>query len=148
MVGDGVGGFFDMLYNIFPDKYALVITLVFFTAVIALYAIFVYYFYRFLGKKNIIELNLNKYNQSENSFFIKFFAFLFYVLEYLIILPVLTLIWFAVFSSFLLLLSKSFDIATVLTISAALIASVRVTSYISQNLSRDLAKMLPFTLLA
>ncbi len=33
-------------------------------------------------------------------------------------------------------------------ISAALVASVRVTAYISENLSKDLAKMLPFTLLA
>ena len=35
----------------------------------------------------------------------------------------------------------------VLLISAALVASVRVTSFISESLSQDLAKMLPLTLL-
>ena len=33
-------------------------------------------------------------------------------------------------------------------ITAALIAGVRITAYISEKLSQDLAKMLPFTLLA
>ena len=37
---------------------------------------------------------------------------------------------------------------SVLLIAAALVASVRVTSYLSEDLSKDLAKMLPFTLLA
>ncbi|MCH8329195.1 MAG: hypothetical protein IIB81_02255 [Nanoarchaeota archaeon] len=40
------------------------------------------------------------------------------------------------------------EIETILLISAALVASVRITAYLSENLSKDLAKMLPFTLLA
>ena len=126
----------------------LLLTLTLFTAVIVIYLIFVFYFYRFLAKKNIIELNLNQYNQYSNPALIKFFAAIFYIIEYVIILPVLTFFWFAVLSILILLLSKGIEIGTILLISAALVTSVRITAHISEDLSRDLAKMLPFTLIA
>ena len=126
----------------------LLLTLTLFTAVIVIYLIFVFYFYRFLAKKNIIELNLNQYNQYSNPALIKFFAAIFYIIEYIIILPVLTFFWFAILSILILLLSKGIEVRTILLISSALVAAVRITSYLSEDLSRDLAKMLPFTLLA
>ena len=125
----------------------LVFTLLLLTAVIVIYAIFVFYFYRFLAKKNIIELNLGKYNKYESSGLFKFIAVMFYILEYLILLPLLTFFWFAVLSILIMVLADKLSVSTVLIIAASLVAAVRTTSYVSQNLSQDLAKMLPFTLL-
>jgi len=127
---------------------SLIFTLLFFTFVITIYGIFVYYFYKNLAKKNIVDLNLGQYNTSEHPVFGKFLASIFYIIEYLIILPILTFVWFGVLAIFLLMLSKVENVATILLISAALISAVRVTAHVSENLSRDLAKMLPFTLLA
>ena len=138
----------EQLTNLFTGQSSLTITLLFFTAVIVIYAVFVFYFYRFLAKKNLIELNLNKYNQYQNPAAIKFFAAIFYIIEYIILLPILTFFWFAILSVLVLVLAKGLDAATILLISAALVAAVRITSYISEDLSKDLAKMLPFTLLA
>ena len=45
-------------------------------------------------------------------------------------------------------MSESQNTLQILLISAAIIASTRVTSYISEDLSKDLAKILPFTILA
>ncbi|MBT6955923.1 hypothetical protein HN997_01370, partial [archaeon] len=126
----------------------LLFTLLFFTAVIVIYSVFVYYFYKFLAKKNIIELNLSKYGEGISAGISKAFATLFYIAEYLIILPVVTFFWFAVLAILILVLAEGMDASTILLISAALVASVRVTAYVSENLSRDLAKMLPFTLIA
>jgi len=131
-----------------PDQYQLILTLLFFTIVIVLYSVFVYYFYKFLAKKNLVELNLSQYNRTEHPTATKLLAVFFYIIEYIILLPILTLIWFSVFSILLLLLSETSQAATILTLAAALIASIRVASYISQSLSRDLAKVVPFTLLA
>ncbi len=117
------------------------------TILIAIYAIFIFYFYRFLAKKNLIELNLNKYNKYEKGTVFKLIAIILYVIEYVIILPIMTFFWFTVLAILIFLLSEELTLELVLLISAALIASVRVTSYISENLSQDLAKMLPFTLL-
>jgi len=134
--------------TLFTGEIPLAIILTFFTAVIVLYSVFVFYFYRFLAKQNIIELNLNQYNQYENRSVVKFFAVIFYLIEYVIILPILTFFWFAVLSILILLLSKGLSISTILLISAALVAAVRITAYVSEDLSKDLAKMLPFTLMA
>lgn len=138
----------ETLRGLFMGENNLILILAFFTAVIVIYSVFVFYFYRFLAKKNLIELNLNQYNQYNNPAIVKFFAFIFYIIEYIILLPVITFFWFSVLAILILLLSKGIGTATILLISAALVASVRVTSYVSEDLSKDLAKMLPFTLLA
>tara|TARA_Y100000310_G_scaffold145018_1_gene144378 strand:+ start:2468 stop:3103 length:636 start_codon:yes stop_codon:yes gene_type:complete len=135
----------DLIATLSGEK-NLLFTLLFFTSVIVIYAVFVYYFYRYLAKKNIIGLNLSQYSETESSQ--KVLATLFYIIEYLIILPILTFFWFAVFAILILVLAEGIGASTVLIISAAFVAAVRVTSYVSENLSRDLAKMIPFTLLA
>ncbi|MEA3248373.1 MAG: hypothetical protein U9Q73_01580 [Nanoarchaeota archaeon] len=134
--------------EIFSKESSLIPTLIFFTAIIVGYAIFVYYFYRYLAKKNLIDLNFEQYNQCENPILVKFFAVIFYIAEYIILLPILTLFWFTTFAILILILSEGIPAAGILLISAALVASVRITSYLSENLSKDLAKMIPFTLLA
>jgi hypothetical protein len=138
----------ETLLDLFKGESALIFTLAFFTTVIVIYSIFVFYFYRFLARKNIIELNLSQYNQYSSPETTKFFAAIFYIIEYIILLPILTFFWFAVLSALILVLAKDIDTSTILLISAALVASVRATSYVSQDLAKDLAKMLPFTLLA
>ena len=55
---------------------------------------------------------------------------------------------FILLSIFLLLLSKNQDVNQILIISAAIVAAIRLTSYYSNDLSKDLAKMFPFTVLA
>lgn len=138
----------EELLNIFMSGENLILTLAFFTVIIVLYSIFVYFFYRFLAKKNIIELNLNKYNTYSNPTVIKFFAAFFYVIEYIVLLPILTFFWFGVLAVLTLVLSEGMSVNTVLIISAALVAAVRATSYVSEDLAKDLAKMLPFALLS
>jgi hypothetical protein len=140
--------FLSDIITTLSGKTNLLVILIFFTVVIIIYSIFVFNFYKFLAKKNIIELNLNQYNQYSNPAAIKFFAVIFFVIEYIILLPILTFFWFAILSILILILAKGLEAKTILTISAALVASVRATSYVNEDLSKDLAKMLPFTLLA
>jgi hypothetical protein len=125
-----------------------IFVLLFFTTIIVIYSIFIFYFYQFLAKKNIIELNLNQYNRNENPTLVKFFAVIFYIIEYLIFLPIITFFWFSILAVLILILAEGIEVNTVLLITTALVASVRATSYVSKNLAKDLAKMVPFTLLA
>jgi len=128
-------------------EYGAVIKLVLITIPIVIYAVFIFYFYRFLAKKNLLELNLNQYNKYSVGPLLRVMPILFYILEYIIILPIITFFWFAILSILVFFLAPELSLDVVLLISAALIASVRVTSYVSENLSQDLAKMLPLTLL-
>ena len=77
----------------------------------------------------------------------KFLAIVLYTIEYIIILPFLVLFWFTIFSLFLLFLAESRSTEQILLISAAIIASTRVTAYIGEELSMDIAKIFPFTVL-
>jgi hypothetical protein len=53
----------------------------------AIYAIFIFNFYRFLGGKNIFELDLDKYEQSRFQFLRVVLHLVFYVIKYLVIFP-------------------------------------------------------------
>ncbi len=153
--GIGVGTWFLDVYNSFtatlPSWGQDFITLFFLAVLIAFYAWFIWKFYRFIATKNILDLNLNKYNTSEHPFFTKLLAGVFYLLEYIIILPFLIFFWFGVFTLFLILLTENIELSNLLIISASAIAAIRLTSYIpkyGEKLAKEIAKLLPFTLLA
>jgi len=115
---------------------------------IVAYSIIFWKFYRFIATKNIFGLNLNKYNKSNHRTIEKILAGLLYLVEYIIIIPFLIFFWFAILTFFLLLLTVNIEISTILVISALVISAIRMTSYYKEDLSKELAKLLPFNLLA
>ena len=115
---------------------------------VVVYSIFIWKFYKFISTKNIFGLNLNKYNTSKNPLLTKLFAGAFHFIEYIIILPFLIFFWFAIFTLFLIILTQNQEISQILILSATVIAAIRMTSYYKENLSQEIAKLLPFTLLA
>ena len=143
-----IGGIVNSLNNSIPTKYQTLLGLFLYVLFIVLYSFFIWKFYKFLAKKNIIELNLRQYNKSKNAGFEKLFVTVLDIVEYIIILPFIVLFWFTVFSIFLIILSESTSTVQILMITAAIIASTRITSYISEDLSKDIAKIFPFTVLA
>ena len=147
-VADAYGQFIASL----PPMLQNFVNLFLLVLLIVLYSIFVWKLYRFVGTKNIFKFDLNKYNTSSRPFFTKMMAAIFYLIEYIIIVPFLVFFWFAVFTSFLFLLVEgSISVGTILLVSALVIAAVRMCSYIpryGENLAKELAKILPFTFLA
>jgi len=145
-----VGGNADLINSLVGPLFqiSLIKSIGLITLFIVAYSIFVFYFYRFLAKKNILNLNLTKYNQYEFGTVYRFFAIVFFILEYLLILPFITFFWFGVLSVLMLVLSQGMPITQILIVAASLIAAIRITSFVSEDLSRDLAKMIPLALLA
>jgi len=141
-------GVYDSFILTLPSWAQHFIALFLLVLLIVAYSIFIWKLYRFVAKKNIFELNLNQYNKSEHPVLEKFLASIFYIFEYIIILPFLIFFWFAIFTIFLIFLTENLEIQNLLIISATIIAAIRMTSYYNENLSKDLAKLLPFTLLA
>lgn len=139
--------FYSGIVNLLPDHLKILPPLFIIALIIAIYSVFTWYFYRSLAQRDILKLNLARYNTSKHPVLIKLLVIFFYTLEYIIIAPIAILIWFSIFSVVFILLAKEIKVGTVILISAALIAAVRITAYFSQDLSKDLAKMFPFTLL-
>lgn len=151
-IGDTVTNAILNLYysasNFVPEDYKLPMTLGIFIVIITLYSIFVWKFYRFIAKRDLLHLNLAKYNRYEHAFLKKFFAGVLFIIEFVIILPVVVFFWFFVMALILIFLAKEQDIQNILLISAVIVGAIRVTAYYNEDLSKDIAKLFPFTILA
>ncbi|HLD37920.1 MAG TPA: hypothetical protein VJA20_00590 [Candidatus Nanoarchaeia archaeon] len=127
------------------------ISLLFPTIVVAIYVIFIWKLHIFISTKNILRLNLNKYNKSTHPALAKIFAGFLYFLEYLIILPILIFFWFLIFAILLVFIARGMEPGAIILLAAITIAVLRVVSYIpkyGENASGEAAKVIPFTLLA
>lgn len=108
-----------------------------------IYSVFIFKFYRFVARRDVF-----KYSGSEKiSKGGKFISGASYVFKYIFLMPLVIFFWFIVLSVILAFLSKQEGAQMVLLVSIALIATIRVVSYYSEDLSKDLSKMLPFALL-
>ncbi|MFQ6026371.1 MAG: hypothetical protein ACE5Q6_02525 [Dehalococcoidia bacterium] len=112
-----------------------------------LYAVFIFKFYRFLARKDIFALNLGKYEQSDSHSMSMLLHVLFYFAKYLILFPIVAFFWYAVLVTLLSFLAKNQRIDNILLVSMAVVGAIRATAYYHEDLSRDLAKILPFALL-
>ena len=122
--------------------------LTFFVLGMALYAIFIFNFYRFLGRKDMFELNLKRYEQSKMRALRMTFHFFSYVGKYLVLFPVVAFAWFVILTMLLAFLARQQSIESILLVAMTVLSSIRITSYYNEDLSRDLSKILPFGLLA
>ncbi len=112
------------------------VTSVFYLAIlIAVYSIIIYTFYRFVARRDCFKPSERKHSKAIG--FLKYF-FLF---------PFVAVVFFMGFSLMLLFLSRDIGIGVVLSTSFAIVLAIRITSYYTEDLSRDVAKMLPFALL-
>jgi hypothetical protein len=130
------------------EAQTILLPLISFIIGIVIYSIFIFKFYRFIGRRDIFAVDLDKYVGERWETFKKFGAGLAYAIKYLFIFPIFTFGWFVVFSVLLTFLIRTQLIDTTLLIAMALVASVRITSYYAEDLSLDLAKIIPFALLA
>jgi hypothetical protein len=150
-IGD-IGSELSLAYNsinsLFPPFAQEFISLFLIVVLIFGYSVFVWKLYRILARKNVINLDLKQYNNSEYALGAKVLAVLFYIAEYIIIMPLVIFIGFSIFTLFLIFLTENLEIKSLLIISAAIIAAIRMAAYYQEDLSKDIAKLLPFTLLA
>ncbi|MCK4331946.1 MAG: hypothetical protein KAV40_00005 [Thermoplasmatales archaeon] len=68
-------------------------------------------------------------------------------LKYFFIFPFVAYLFFMGFSLLMFFLTRGYEIEAVLSTSFAIIVAIRITAYYSEDLSKDVAKMLPFALL-
>lgn len=114
---------------------------------ITVYGIFVFNFYRFLARKDIITLDLQKHNQAKRPALRKTISVIFYVFTCLMLYPVFVFFWFAVMAFLLYLLSRNQSIEVVMLVAMGVVGAIRISSYYKEALATDISKILPFALL-
>jgi hypothetical protein len=102
---------------------------------IAIYGIFIWHFYRFIARRDCFKLRPTSHPRIVG--FLKYF-FLF---------PFVAFLFFMGFSLLILFLTRVYENDMALSTSFALVLAIRITAYYSEDLSKDVAKMLPFALL-
>ncbi len=123
-------------------------TLLLFTVAIFLYGVLIYHFYRFVAARDIFGFNLLPFRRgSKRGSGVRLFNFLMALIEYGLILPIIVFIWFAGFSVLLFLMAKGLAMGQILLIAITLVSAIRIAAYYNEDLSRDIAKLLPFVLL-
>jgi len=103
---------------------------------IAIYSMLIWHFYRFIARRDCFKINMKNHP--------KLIGFL----KYFFIYPFVAFLFFTGFSLLFLFLTRDYNILGVLSTSFAVVVAIRITAYYNEDLSRDVAKMLPFALLA
>ena len=114
---------------------------------VAIYAAVIFNLYRFMSRKDIFNLDFSRFEERSRPVFRKTLHLIFYIAKYVLVFPLFAFFWFGVLVVMVAFLSKTKEVEDLLLIAMAVLTSVRVTSYYTEDLSRDIAKMLPFALL-
>ena len=130
-----------------PSIWRDIFTVIIFILLIVLYSVFVWKVYRAVARKDVLALNLQQYNSFEHPTLEKMSAAFLYFMEYIIVFPFLIFFWFAIFALVLLVFSDGLNVHQTLLLSAAVVGAIRVCAYYKEDLSREIAKLLPFTIL-
>ena len=146
------------IYDIFPDgldlerAYDQLEPVVIFIIGMTVFALFVFKFYRFVSSKDVFALDISRYEQSKFKAARVFLHATLYATKYLFIFPLVAFFWFAAITLMLSFLATDQGSATsfqdILLVAMTVVGIIRVCAYIAEDLARDLAKMLPFAVLA
>ena len=113
-----------------------------------IYAIFVFKYYRFVASKDMFGLDLSRFEERSFRWARSTLHVILYAVKYLMVFPVFAFFWFAVITLILAFLAKDQSFSETLLVALATVSAIRVTAYYDEDLSRDLAKILPFAVLA
>jgi hypothetical protein len=133
----------ELLVDFGRETYPTLIAII----AIAVYSGFVFMFYRILAKKDLLTLDLSKYADDFGGKVKKYLRSVLFVIQYVVVVPVLIAFWTLVLAVILTLLSDSTDHARNALIATSVVGAVRILAYWTEDLSKDVAKMLPFAVL-
>jgi hypothetical protein len=119
----------------------------FFIIAITIYSFFTFKFYRFLAKKDVFNFKLYRLARKGHYKIRIVLKALLYLIEYFALLPFFAFFWLTFITIILLFMAPSQTTSTILMFSVGLIIATRIASYYDEDLSKDLAKTLPFSLL-
>ncbi|WP_255486597.1 hypothetical protein [Candidatus Nitrosotenuis sp. DW1] len=131
---------------------SLIYDIVGFSVGMVVYGIFIFHFYRFIARRDMFSFNIErrlgggkfKATGEKISASPRIVA---YMATNLLIFPIVIFVWFLVYSTFLFFLAQDMSVKAVFLVSSSIVISVRIAAYYNEELSKDLAKLLPLVLL-
>ncbi len=112
--------------------------------VLVAYAAVIGLFYKTFSKRNIIEVDWSKVGPS---MFSQVASRVTFFMEYILLFPFATFVWFVLLTIFLFFMSKTGTISDMMFASISLVAATRVCAYFDEEIAADIAKMVPLAIL-
>jgi len=138
-------GFFENPTSHFLEADGSGISFLLFVIGIAIYALFVWYFYRYISKRDLFPKFFYILEKQEIYTKTKLVIF---VGIYLVSFPILIFLWFSVLAFFVYLIGEGMPMHLAIFVSMAIIAVVRMLSYYREDAAKEIAKMIPYAILA
>jgi hypothetical protein len=121
--------------SLFKGDFSSLLPIFYLIILIAIYSIVIWHFYRFIARRDCFKINYSKHKKLVSC------------LKYSMIYPFVAFLFFIGFSLMMLFITRNYGLYEVLTTSFAIVTAIRISAYYSEDLSKDVAKMLPFALL-
>ena len=102
---------------------------------IAIYSIIIFHFYRFIARRDCFKPSKRKHTKTVG------------FLRYTFLFPFVAILFFMGFSLMMIFLTRTYSVKQILSTAFAVVVAIRIAAYYHEDLSRDVAKMLPFALL-
>ncbi len=112
---------------------------------IAIYSLFVWHFYRFISKRDVFPKLFYKLSRQESASKARLAI---NVAIYIVLFPIIIFVWFIVLSFFVYLIGEDMPLVIAIFVSMSIIAVVRIISYYREDAAREIAKMIPYAILA
>lgn len=129
--------------SIFSEKSQIMVFLLFIIG-IAIYALFVWYFYRYISKRDLLPKSFFP-SWGDNVSKVRIVG---YSAVYMGTFPAIILVWFMVLSFFIFFISKEMPFEIALFVSMTIIGVVRILTYYREEAAKEVAKMIPYALLS
>ncbi len=129
-----------------PEVVRVMLPFIGYVAGMVVYTVFIFEFYRYVARRDLFELDLVQY-AGGRARLRNLGRMGLYAVKYLLVFPTVIIAWYLAFTVLVALLSGGTAIDSLLVLTMAVVTTTRVTAYYSEDLSRDIAKMVPFSIL-
>lgn len=142
-----IKSFFSQVF-VLADASGVILPVAVYVLAMAIYAIIIFRFYRFIAGRDIFSLDLSRNDSSRVPVLRDLSSLIGYFIKFILLFPAFAFLWFAALTVMLVFLSEDRQLSTILILALATVSAIRVCAYYDEDLSRDLAKILPFAVLA
>lgn len=118
-----------------------------YTFALVAYGFLIWHFYRFVSKRDLFAKDLTQYAPGFVGILEHVVLGLLHLLKYGIFFPIMSFAWFFGFSVLLFMIAQNQTVDQTILIAIALTSSTRVLSYYHEDLSREIAKLIPIVFL-
>ncbi len=118
----------------------------FLSTALAVFGAFVYFSFMRISRRDIVSFSMRRLVGSIGQ--PSLVDFVVYVFKYIVVFPIITLLWAAVIAGVILLLSKQPDAAYAVLFATVIIGATRLLAYFSEPAAQEIAKLLPFVFLS